>query len=125
MMPRREARHTRRPLTPEERGRVAEARRLVAQDEAEIKQQAQQYKREHEASQAALHDALKLLKAERLRMGLSLSDIELRTGIGRPNLSRLENEAEANPTIGTLTRYAEALGKRLMIVLADAAAAKT
>jgi transcriptional regulator with XRE-family HTH domain len=50
---------------------------------------------------------------------LSLSDIEERTGIGRPNLSRLENEAEANPTVTTLTRYAEALGKRLMIVLAD------
>jgi DNA-binding phage protein len=97
----------------------------VALDEAEIKQQLRQYKQEYEAAQAALHDALKLLKAERLKMGLSLADVEQRTGIGRPNLSRLENEAEANPTIGTLTRYAEALGKRLMIVLADARAAKT
>ena len=40
--------------------------------------------------------------------------------IRRPNLSRLENAAEANPTLATLTHYAEALGKRLMIVLADA-----
>jgi hypothetical protein len=42
----------------------------------------------------------------------------------RPNLSRLENEAESNPTIATLTRYAEALGKRLFIALADGEAAR-
>lgn len=124
-MSRREARHSRRALTPEERARVTEARRLVALDEAEIKQQLGQYKREYEAAQAALHDALKLLKEERLRMGLSLADIEERTGIGRPNLSRLENEAESNPTISTLTRYAEALGKRLLIVLADGTPARS
>jgi DNA-binding phage protein len=124
-MSRREARHTRRPLTTEERARVAEARRLVALDEAELKQQGRQYKREYESAQAALHDALKLLKEERLRMGLSLADVEERTGIGRPNLSRLENEAESNPTISTLTRYAEALGKRLMIVLTDGTAAQS
>jgi hypothetical protein len=121
----REARHTRRPLTPAERSRVAEARRLVAADEAEIKQQARQYRRDYDAAQGALHDALKLLKAERQRMGLSLADVEDRSGISRPNLSRLENEAEANPTIATLTRYAEALGKRLMIVLANSDAAGT
>lgn len=124
-MSRREARHTRRPLTAEERNRVEEARRLVALDEAEIKRQARQYKREYESAHAALHDALKLLKEERLRMGLSLADVEEHTGIGRPNLSRLENEAESNPTISTLTRYAEALGKRLMIVLTDSSAAQS
>jgi hypothetical protein len=37
----------------------------------------------------------------------------------RPNLSRLEDGQNANPTISTLMRYADALGKRLMIVLAD------
>ena len=68
---------------------------------------------------ARLEDALALLKAERLRQELSLSDIQQRTGIERPNLSRLENEVEANPTIATLVRYAEALGKRLLIVLDD------
>jgi DNA-binding phage protein len=124
-MSRREARHSRRPLTPEERARVAEARRLLPLDEAEIKQQARDYKAAFDSAQGALHDALKLLKAERLRMGLSLADVEERSGIGRPNLSRLENEAEANPTIGTLSRYAEALGKRLMITLSDAESAKT
>ena len=50
---------------------------------------------------------------------LSLADIQDRTGIERPNLSRLENEGSSNPTVATLTRYAEALGKRLVIVLVD------
>jgi DNA-binding phage protein len=118
-MSRREARHVRRELTPAEKRRVAEARRLVAQDEGEIKKLASEYKRAYDAGQATLNEALQMLKAERLRQGLSLSDVEARTGIERPNLSRLENEAKANPTVSTLTRYAEALGKKLLIVLAD------
>ena len=43
----------------------------------------------------------------------------LRTGIGRSALSRLENDEIANPTIVTLTRYADALGKKLSIALAE------
>jgi len=118
-MERREARHVRRELTPAERARVAEGRRLVAAEEGEIRRKAREYKRDYDAGQAALEQALQLLKAERQQQGLSLADIEDRTGISRPNLSRLENEAEANPTVATLTRYANALGKKLLIVLAD------
>jgi ribosome-binding protein aMBF1 (putative translation factor) len=106
-------------LTAAEQTRVAEARRQLAVDEPEIRRKVRAYKQEFDAAQAALHDALKLLKAERQRLGLSLAELSERTGIERPNLSRLENEAEANPTIATLTRYADALGKRLLIVLAD------
>lgn len=118
-MSRREIKHTRRVLTPDERIKVTEARRLALVDEPEIKQKAKEYKRAYEEGRATLVDALKLLKAERERMGLSLAEVAERTGMERPNLSRLENEAEANPTIATLTRYAEALGKRLFIALAD------
>lgn len=118
-MSRREARHIRRELTPEERARVTEARRLIAAEEPEIREKARIYKGEYDAAQAALHDALKLLKAERERLGLSLTEVAERTGIERPNLSRLENETEPNPTVATLNRYADALGKRLLIVLAD------
>jgi len=118
-MSQREAKHTYRTLTPEERARVAETRRQIAAAEPEIRQTARQYNREYQAAQAALHDALKLLKSERERLGLSLTEVAQRTGIERPNLSRLENETEPNPTVATLTRYADALGKRLLIVLAD------
>jgi len=118
---RREAKHVRRELTPTERARVAEGRRLVTAEEGEIRRKAREYKQAFDAGQAALDQALQLLKAERREQGLSLADIEDRTGISRPNLSRLENEAEANPTVATLTRYANALGKKLLIVLADQA----
>ena len=63
----------------------------------------------------AVREALKFLKAERQAQGLSLSDVEEKTGIGRAALSRLENKSETNPTVATLTRYAEALGKRLVV----------
>jgi len=65
--------------------------------------------------QVAVRDAFRLLKAERQARGLSLSDVEKKTGIGRSALSRLENETEPNPTVVTLTRYAEALGKELVV----------
>jgi hypothetical protein len=115
----RQAKHVRRPLTEVERARVNEARQLTEQDEAEIRQTAKQYKQEYDAAQATLRGALRLLKAERVRQGLSLADIQDRSGIERPNLSRLENDAGANPTVATLTRYAEALGKKLVISLSD------
>jgi DNA-binding phage protein len=115
----REVKHTRRALTADEQQKVAEARRLIVQDEAEIRRNAREYKQAYEAGRAALEDAVKVLKAERERLGLSLADVSERTGIERPNLSRLENGPHANPTISTLMRYADALGKRLMIVLAD------
>ena len=60
------------------------------------------------------------LRAERQRLGLSLADIHERTGIDRAALSRLENNEDANPTLTTLERYAEALGKRMVVVLSDA-----
>ena len=41
--------------------------------------------------------------------------MEDRTGIGRAALSRLENDATCNPTVTTLTRYADALGKKLVV----------
>lgn len=115
----RRAKHVRRELTESERARVTEARRLVPQDEAEIRGLAKKYEQEYETARATLQEALQMLKAERVRQGLSLADIQERTGIERPNLSRLENDAEANPTVATLSRYAEALGKKLVIALSD------
>src|SRR5688572_30720174 len=97
----REAKHTRRELTADERARVNEARHLVESEAAEIRRKAKQYKEEYDAARTTLQDALRLLKEERERQGLSLSDIQTRTGIERPNLSRLENEESSNPTIAT------------------------
>jgi transcriptional regulator with XRE-family HTH domain len=51
--------------------------------------------------------------------GLSLADVSERTGLDRAMLSKLETGKLANPTVGTLRRYARALGKRLSWSLAD------
>ena len=67
-----------------------------------------------------LRAILRALVAERKQRGLSLADLADRTGIAKPNLSRLENSANTTPGLDTLERYARAVGKTLRIELTDA-----
>ena len=60
------------------------------------------------------------LKAAREDKGLSLADLTEITGMDRSVLSKLETGQRANPTVETLVRYAEAVGKRLVVSLTDA-----
>ncbi len=57
------------------------------------------------------------LKAAREAAGVSLSELEARTGILKSALSRLENSKAPNPTLSYLQRYAEAIGCRLMLAV--------
>ena len=114
-MEKREARRVRRELTPDEQQRWQQAREEIAAEKDEILAEGHRVKAARDRVEVAIRDAFKLLKAQRQALGLSLSDVEKRTGIGRAALSRLENETEANPTVVTLTRYAEALGKQLVV----------
>lgn len=59
------------------------------------------------------------LKAAREARGLSLADLTELTGMDRSALSKLETGRRANPTIETLVRYAEAVGKHLAVTLED------
>ncbi len=59
------------------------------------------------------------LKAAREAKGLSLAAIYEQTGIDRSAISKLENVTNENPTIGTLLRYAEFVGKLLQIQVLD------
>jgi hypothetical protein len=111
----RQAKRVRRELTLDEQQRWRRAREEAESEKEEILAKGRQIKAASSCAQAALRDALKFLKAERQAQGLSLFDVEQRTGIGRAALSRLENEPEPNATIATLTRYAQALGKRLVV----------
>lgn len=72
------------------------------------------------ASLDQLHELLMQLKAAREAKGLSLSDLTELTGMDRSALSKLETGQRANPTVETLVRYAEAVGKRLAVSLVDA-----
>jgi len=60
-----------------------------------------------------------MLLAERQRQGLSLYDIQTATGISRSALSLIESQKNANPSIATLERIAEALGKKLLVALVE------
>ena len=60
------------------------------------------------------------LREAREAQGLSLADVEKRAGFGLAQLSRLETDFTANPTVDTLQRYAEALGMKLVIQLVPA-----
>lgn len=58
------------------------------------------------------------LRAARERGGLSLAQLDERTGIGRSNLSRLENGHVPNPTLDTILRYAQGVGVQLRLEVA-------
>lgn len=67
-----------------------------------------------------LRNTFAALKAVREQQGLSLTDLAQRTGMDRAMISRLENGQIDSPTIATLSRYAKALGKRVLVSLVDA-----
>jgi len=108
-----------RPLTAEERRRRDAALPAIDREKDAILARGRKLKQESAAEQVALREAFRMLKAERERQGLSLGDLEQRTGINKPSLSRLENNAEGNTTVLTLCRVAEALGKSITIQLVD------
>jgi DNA-binding phage protein len=102
-----------RKLTPDEQVRSQLAREAFEQDKDAIIEQGRRVFERHQR----LREAVAALKAEREAQGVSLSDLEDRTGISKSSLSRLENDPTANPTITTLMRIAEALGREITITL--------
>ena len=68
-----------------------------------------------------LAEAGSALKAARKQAHITLATVARRSGIDQAALSRLENGVYDNPTISTLSRYADAIGKSLVFKLADAA----
>jgi DNA-binding XRE family transcriptional regulator len=106
-----------RRLTPEEAAKYRKVREQVAEELPDLVQR-------HHARMAAqdqFGELLGQLKAARQAKGLSLADLSELTGMDRSALSKLEIGHRSNPTIDTLIRYAEAVGKRFVIKLADAA----
>lgn len=105
--------------TDEERARHAKIRQQISDELPDIRQRAKQRLALLQNEGTPLRQVLGALRAERERLGLSLADIHDRTGIDRAALSRLENSEDANPTLATLERYAEALGKRMVVLLSE------
>lgn len=114
-MAQRKVRSVRKKLTEAERVRHRRIREQVEEEKSELIARGRQARQRH----ARLREAVGALKAAREALGLSLSDIKTRTGIEKGNLSRLENAPNPNPTVATLARYADAVGKELVITLID------
>jgi DNA-binding XRE family transcriptional regulator len=104
-----------RRLTVEE---AAKYRAIRQQIDAELPELVARH-HERVAGLDQLHGLLQQLKAAREEKGLSLADVTERTGMDRSALSKLETGQRPNPTIDTLVRYADAVGKRLIVTLAD------
>lgn len=92
---------------------------LLRDEKADLSRAAHAFRRQQQAAEIELTRAAELLKAERQEQGLTLADVQARTGIGRAAICRLENLVDANPTVATLDRMAAALGKKLVIALQD------
>ena len=105
-----------RRLTPEEAAKYKTIRAQVAEELPDL------IARHHERMSALdrLQELLRQLKAAREAKGLSLADVTELTGMDRSALSKLETGQRANPTVETLVRYAEAVGKHLVVSLTDA-----
>lgn len=104
-----------RRLTPEQVDKYKRIREQVEQDVPHLVSR-------HEKRMATLDQLQELLlqlKTVREEKGLSLSDLRELTGMDRSAISKLENGQRANPTIDTLVRYAEAVGKRLEVSLTE------
>jgi DNA-binding phage protein len=74
-----------------------------------------------EAERAGLVTLVAQLKSGRQAAGVSLSEMETRTGIQKSALSRLENSKAPNPTLLTLQRYAKAIGMTLDVSVKETA----
>jgi DNA-binding Xre family transcriptional regulator len=109
-----------RKSTPEELRRHNDIRQQIAAELPDIRLRAKSQLALLSNAATPIRQLAGALRAERQRLGLSLADIYERTGMDRAALSRLENNEDANPTLTTLERYAEALGKRIVVLLPDA-----
>ena len=118
-MAKRIVKHTtrNRKLTDEEAAKYRKIRQQIQAEKPEIIARANAARREARRKQLAA--VMQQLKAARAAKGLSLADVNQRTGIDSSALAKLENITNENPTIETLMRYAEVVGKQLDIRVRD------
>jgi len=105
-----------RRLTPEEAAKYRQVREQVADELPELLARHQ----DRVAAYDQFAELLRQLRKAREERGLSLAELTELTGMDRSALSKLETGQRPNPTLETLVRYAEAVGKRLVVSLADA-----
>jgi DNA-binding XRE family transcriptional regulator len=105
-------------LTPEEAARYAKVREQIEAEKPEILERSERRLREIASLGEQFREA-------REAAGLSLAEMSEKTGIDRATLSKFENGVRGNPTLATMTRYAEALELRVDVQLLPAEAGST
>ena len=104
-----------RKLTPQEAARYRQLRAEIEREKPAIDAQI----RAELAEQREWAAVFVELKRVRQSLGLSLEDIEARTGIDRSTLAKLETGQRANFTFDIVRKYAQAVGKRALVTIAD------
>lgn len=104
-----------RRLTPEEAAKYRKIREQIEQEKTEINARI----RAHMAEVTDLAKIFSELRRVREQQGMSLTDLQDKTGIDRASLSKLETGQRANFTLETVVRYAEAVGKHVQFVLSE------
>lgn len=114
----REVRHSSRGrrLTADEAARYRAARSEIDREKPTISARIRDYLKQFRR----LSEVFDALRSAREAQGLSLTDIQERTGIDRSTLCKLENGQRENFTLETISRYAQAVGKEVLFKLADA-----
>jgi DNA-binding XRE family transcriptional regulator len=87
------------------------AKKIDREERESIKARGRAMFSHHEAMQKVIA----ALKAARQARRLSLAEVGERSGIGKANVSRLENDRSPNPTWDTIRRYAESVGRKLEV----------
>lgn len=108
-----------RPLSTSQQERADAALAEAERQREQIIARGRAIKRLHGSARASLRDAFQLLKKARQSQGITLQELEQRTGIRISAISRLENDPTSNPTVQTLQRIATALGKAITIQIHD------
>ena len=114
-----------RELSPGEQQRLQQAREEAASKRDEILAEGKLHKQARDAMQRELAVTMETLRRRRESLGLSLADVEARSGLKRSALSRLENSVagggqhDSNPTLLTLHRYAVAVGVSLSTLVSE------
>ena len=105
-----------RKLTPEEAARYRQLRAEIEREQPAIDAEIRAKLAEQRQWAAVFVE----LKQVRQAQGLSLDDIEGRTGIDRTTLAELETGQRVNFTLDMVRKYAQAVGKRALVTIADA-----
>lgn len=116
-MAKKNVRRSKRKLTEEEKVRMQRVRKQVEAEKDDIVRRAREVFAEHEQ---AVAQTIGDLKRARQAQGLTLQEVAERMGTDRSNVHRLE-QCYGNPTVATIARYAQAVGRRVVITLEPSA----